>query len=101
MNVAIGGETSVTVAAVDNKPLSALTDAVSAPYTRFHGDVIRRVMWASGTTGWQNIFWLAGSACTFAWIHTLFTLILLTHKIMIMFCICVGGYLWHCVDCSF
>ena len=26
-----GGETSVTVAAVDNKPLSALTDAVRAP----------------------------------------------------------------------
>ena len=31
VNVSIGGETSVTVAAVDNKPLSALTDAVSAP----------------------------------------------------------------------
>ena len=26
-----GGETSVTVADIDNKPLSALTDAVSAP----------------------------------------------------------------------
>ena len=31
VNVAIGRETSVTVAAVDNKPLSALRDAVSAP----------------------------------------------------------------------
>ena len=31
VNVAIGGETSVTVAAVDNKRLSAPTVAVSAP----------------------------------------------------------------------
>ena len=31
VNVAIGGVTSATVTAVDNKPLSALTDAVSAP----------------------------------------------------------------------
>ena len=23
---------------------------------RFHGDVIRRVTWASGTTGWQKTF---------------------------------------------
>ena len=23
---------------------------------RFHGDVIRRVTWSSGTTGWQKIF---------------------------------------------
>ena len=61
-------------------------------YCRFHGDDIRRVTWASGTTGWQKIFgWRAGS-----WIHALFTLILLTHKIMIMFCICVGtsGIVW-------
>ena len=29
----IGGETSVTVVAVDNKPLSVLIDAVSAPCT--------------------------------------------------------------------
>ena len=41
-------------------------------------------------------FWLAGSACNFAWIHALFTLILLTHKIMIMFCICVGVPLALC-----
>ena len=25
-------------------------------YRRFHGDVIRRVTWASGTTGWQKTF---------------------------------------------
>ena len=36
------------------------------------------------------------SACIFAWIHALFTLILLTHKIMIMFCICVGVPLALC-----
>ena len=40
--------------------------------------------------------WLAGSACIFAWIHALFTLILLTHKIMIMVCICVGVPLALC-----
>ena len=34
--------------------------------------------------------------CIFAWIHALFTLILLTHKIMIMFCICVGVPLALC-----
>ena len=32
----------------------------------------------------------------FACIHALFTLILLTHKIMIMFCICVGVPLALC-----
>ena len=41
-------------------------------------------------------FWLVGSACIFAWIHALFTLILLTYKIMIMFCICVGVPLALC-----
>ena len=61
---------------------------------RFHGDVICRVTWASGTTGWQKMFvWWA---CILAWIHALFTLILLTHKIMIMFCICVGVPLALC-----
>ena len=35
-------------------------------------------------------FLAGGPACILAWIHALFTLILLTHKIMIMFCICVG-----------
>ena len=40
--------------------------------------------------------WLAGSACIFAWINALFTLILLTHKIMNMFCICVGVPLALC-----
>ena len=67
---------------------------------RFHGDVIRRVTWASGTTGWQKIFGWRAPRVFFAWIHALFTLILLTHKIMIMFSICVG-YLWHCGDGSF
>ena len=38
---------------------------------------------------------LAGSACIFA-CNALFTLILLTHKIMIMFCICVGVPLALC-----
>ena len=28
----------------------------SLHHRRFHGDVIRRVTWASGTTGWQKIF---------------------------------------------
>ena len=40
--------------------------------------------------------WLTGSACILAGIHTLFTFILLTHKIMIMFCICVGVPLALC-----
>ena len=30
--------------------------ASSHDYRRFHGDVICRVTWASGTTGWQKIF---------------------------------------------
>ena len=44
----------------------------------------------------EKDFWLAGYACIFAWIHALFTLILLTHKIMIMFCICMGIHLALC-----
>ena len=36
----------------------------------------------------------------FAWIHALFTFILLTHNIMLMFYTSVG-YLWRCVDGSF
>ena len=41
--------------------------------------------WESGTIGWQKIFGWRGSACIFAWIYALFTLILLTHKIMIKY----------------
>ena len=38
----------------------------------------------------------------FAWIHALFTLILLTHNIMIMFHRPTSvEYLWHCADGSF
>ena len=36
----------------------------------------------------------------FARIHSLFAFILLTHKIMILFCI-DAGYIGHCVDGSF
>ena len=32
------------------------SNVVSNVYRRFHGDVIRRVTWASGTTGWQKTF---------------------------------------------
>ena len=41
-------------------------------------------------------FLAGGLRVYFAWILALFTLILLTHKIMIMFCICVGVPLALC-----
>ena len=45
---------------------------------------------------------MAGGLCAvfFAGIHSLFAFFLLTHKIMIMFCIGVG-YIVHCVGGSF
>ena len=45
-------------------------------------------------------FLAGGLRVYFAWIHALFTLILLTHNIMITFYISVE-YLWHCVDGGF
>ena len=45
-------------------------------------------------------FVAGGLRMYFGWIHALFSFILLTHKIMILFCISVG-YLSHCVDVSF
>ena len=47
-----------------------------------------------------KIFLAGGLRVYFAWIHALFTFILLTHKIMIILFIRVG-YIWHCVDGSF
>ena len=45
-------------------------------------------------------FAAGGLRVYFAGIHSLFAFILLTYKIMIMFCIC-AGYIGHCVDGSF
>ena len=45
-------------------------------------------------------FLVGGLRVYFASIHALFTFILLTHNIMIMFYTSVE-YLWHCVDGSF
>ena len=45
-------------------------------------------------------FVAGGLRVYFGWIHALFTFILFTHKIMILFCIGVG-YLSHWVDVSF
>ena len=41
-------------------------------------------------------FLAGGLRVYFAWIHALFTSVLLTHKIMIMLCICVGVSLALC-----
>ena len=46
-------------------------------------------------------FLVGGLRVYFAWIHALFTFILLTHNIMIICSILVWGYLWHCVDGSY
>ena len=43
---------------------------------------------------------LVGKRFVAGWIHALFSFILLTHKIMILFCFGVG-YLSHCVDVLF
>ena len=45
-------------------------------------------------------FLVGGLRVYFAWIHALFTFILLTHNIMIMY-YTKEECLWHCVDGSF
>ena len=47
-----------------------------------------------------NRFAAGGLRVCFAGIHSLFAFILLTNKIMIMFCI-GAGYIGHCLDGSF
>ena len=52
----------------------------------FHGDGTRHVTWLSGATGWKIVL-VVGLRVYFAGIQSLFAFILLTHKIMIVFCI--------------